>query len=175
MSDYRRDRQWSDRFIPTIKAIVGPYLLSPAPIELDQKSNTDLMIFTARDLTISCRIRRPGFSERYPNQFTIRAMRDTGAETEMSKVINGFGDWMFYGHADEDEVSIGRWMLIDLNAFRAHLIISRSVIVHGRKPNGDGTHFNWFDASSFPSPPKLLIADSENDFATSVNSDTVNQ
>ncbi len=43
--------------------------------------------------------RRHGYAARYPHQFTIRAKLPTGAETELSKIVNGHGDWMFYGYA----------------------------------------------------------------------------
>lgn len=163
MSGYRADRQWSDRFIPQIKSIVGPLLLDAAPFELDAKEATDLMVFRARDMRIAARIRRHGFFDNYGNEFTIRARRDSGAETELSKIVNGWGDWLFYGHADERASQITQWMLIDLDHFRAGLIRSSMnghVLRTGDKPNGDGTYFKWFDARSFPKHPKLLVASS---------------
>lgn len=104
MAAYESDRRWSDKFIPAIKQIVGPRLLSVTPDEIDCKQAADLMVFTARDMKIAARVRRPGFADKYPYEFTIRARRDSGAETELSKIVNGWGDWLFYGHADaEDE------------------------------------------------------------------------
>ena len=64
--------------------------------------------------------------------------------------MDGYGDWMFYGHAEEERPIVERWMLIDLSAWRAALIRDRSAIVSHKKSNGDGTHFVAFDVRSFP-------------------------
>lgn len=159
MSSYTADRQWSDVMIPQIKQIVGPYLLEPASFDLDAKQATDLMVFSARDMRIAARVRRPGYADRYPFEFTIRCKRDSGAETELSKVVNGWGDWLFYGHADKANW-ICRWWLIDLDSFRAALIRSAMngvPIKVSDMSNGDGTYFKAFDIRSFPDFPPLVI------------------
>lgn len=157
MGCYREDRQWSDQFIPVIKRLVGPHLLEPASFELDATEATDLLVFTARDMRIAARVRREGYAERYPWEFTIRSRRDSGAETEMSKIINGWGDWLFYGHAAGS--NIARWMIVDLHVFRAALIRrQKGCPQFGDKANGDGTFFTWFNALTFPSSPPILIA-----------------
>lgn len=163
MADYSRDRAWSDQYIPHMKQIIGPHLLVESSFDVDTKRASDLVLMQAASLMIACRVRRPGYADRYPNQFTLRYARDSGVETEYSKVVNGWGDWMFYGHADKDEAGkINRWMLINLRHFRAQLINdhSRRTIRNGITPNGDGTHFRWFDAKSFAQTPPLLIAES---------------
>lgn len=154
------DKAWSDRYLPLIKGIVGPRLLVDAPLEVDQKHATDLIVMRARDMMIAARIRRPGYADRYPFEFTIRSARDTGAKTELAKITEGFGDWMFYGHAAEGHAAaIARWMLVDLHAWRAHMIRR----TEGRlgaiaKANGDGTYFTAFDVRRFPSEPQILVA-----------------
>ena len=159
MGAYATDREWSDIMIPQIRGIVGPRLLKPAPFDLDACEATDLLLFKARDMRIAARVRRPGYADRYPFEFTIRAHRESGAETEMSKIIDGFGDWMFYGHADETN-TICRWFLIDLHSFRATLIRRPAGLKLNRKDNGDGTHFVAYDVRSFPEHPPLLVASS---------------
>jgi hypothetical protein len=164
MAQYANDRAWSDRFIPSIKQIVGPLLMTVTPDEIDCKQAADLMVLSARDMKIAARVRRHGFADRYPYEFTIRAKRDSGAETELSKIINGWGDWMFYGHSNEAQNNVSLWWLIDLHAFRAALIrnaMNGSPIKCGDKPNGDGTYFKWFDVRSFPKQPSIVIASSE--------------
>ena len=161
MSGYQRDRAWSDRFIPEIKNIVGPRLLCVTPDEIDQKQAADLMVFTARSVTIAARVRRPGFLEKYRHDFTIRARRDSGATTELEKIVDGWGDWMLYAHAAPCETRLAWWWLLDLNSFRAALIRQATngfAIRCGDKPNGDGTFFKWFDVRSFPKDPPLVIA-----------------
>ena len=158
---YDRNRAWSDRFLPHVKEIIGPHLLEVTPDQIDQQQAADLMVLTARDLRIAVRVRRPGFAERYPYQFTIRAKLDSGAKTELSKIVDGWGDWMLYGHSDASEQRLSAWWLLDLHAFRAALIRHSTnglKISCGNKPNGDGTHFKWFDVRSFPESPPLVIA-----------------
>jgi len=156
---WQSDKLWSDRFIPTIKGIVGPLLLVEAPLEVDQKQASDLIVLRARDMMIAARIRRPGFADSYPNDFTIRSARDSGAKTELAKMVDGFGDWMFYGHAlDETSAFLKRWMLVDLRAWRAHLIRHRNKLQYQEKANGDGTYFVAFNVQSFVGHPALLVA-----------------
>jgi len=161
MADYVADRTWSDQYIPHMKKIIGPYLLEESSFEVDTTKASDLVVLQAASVMIACRVRRAGYADRYPNQFTLRYMRDSGAETEYSKIVSGWATWMFYGHAGQEPGVIGRWMLINLNHFRAHLIgtETRKRIVFGDMPNGDGTHFRWFDSKSFVGKPELLIAE----------------
>lgn len=159
MSEFKRDFEWQSQFLPEIRRVVGPLLLEPAPLDLDMKEATDLLVLRARDMRIGCRMRRVGYAERYGYEFTIRARRDSGAETELSKITEGWGDWLFYGHAGNQWGEIARWMLVDLHAWRAHMIRS------GRKagnpqnmPNGDGTYFKAFDVRRFPERPPILVS-----------------
>ncbi len=166
MNEYSKDREWSDQYIPAIQKIVGPHLLVPAPFEIDAKKATDLIVLRARDMMIACRVPRPAkdgersYAERYPDQFTIRSHRDSGAETELAKIVDGWGDWMFYAHAAETVAAFEQWFLVNLHAWRAHMIRSRKIIRKGNQSNGDGTHFAWFDLRSFPPKPPILIASS---------------
>jgi len=157
MSEYKTDRQWSDGYIPAMKQIIGPRLLEESSIEVDQKNATDLIVLNAKNVMIACRLRRYEYMK-YKDQFTIRSKRDSGADTELKKIVDGWGDLMFYGFADETEKpAIAAWALIDLKAFRAHLIRNKGGIVMGEKSNGDGTYFAWFKISSFIGDPPLLI------------------
>ena len=145
---YAQDRRWSDAFIPAIKAIVGPLLLEESSFEVDTQQAADLVVMNARDKTIACRVRRCGYADRYGYEFTIRAKRDTGAKTELEKIIDGFGDWMFYGHAAPDGMHVSRWMVISLPALRAAIIRKQAVAM--KQSNGDGTHFVAFDVRQIP-------------------------
>lgn len=158
---YDKNRAWSDKFLPHVKQIVGPHLLEVTPDHIDQQQAADLMVLTARDLRIAVRVRRPGFADRYPYEFTIRAKLESGAKTELSKIVDGWGDWMLYGHSDTTEQRLCAWWLLDLHAFRAALIRQSTnsfKILCGDKANGDGTYFKWFDVRSFPNSPQLVIA-----------------
>lgn len=119
-------------------------------------------------MTIACRVRRPGYADRYPWEITIRSQRDSGMRTELVKLREGWGDWMFYGHASEDPGAVERWFLIDLHAWRGEFIRDGFAAALGKplryrgalKPqsNGDGTHFVAFDVRRFPA--SLVIASS---------------
>jgi hypothetical protein len=158
MPNYRIDREWSDQFIPRIKTLVGPLLLQPSSLQIDRTEAADLIILVAKDLRIAARVRRAGYAAQYPWQFTVRSFRESGEKTELSKIIDGWGDWFFYGHhwagrePDRNGPEIRPWWLIDLHAFRAALIRDRKelLIKTGTMENGDGTSFRWFDIRSFP-------------------------
>lgn len=165
---YRDDRVWSDRYLAIIRALVGPHLLVPAPLELDNQQATDLIVLRARDMTIAARVRRFGYAERFPWDITLRAKRDSGARTELEKIVEGWADWMFYGHSSEDAGAISRWYLLDLHVWRREFIREglRSALDKPAKyrrviqpqSNGDGTHFVAFDVRRFP--VALVIASS---------------
>ncbi len=164
MNCYTSNRNWSDRFLPEIKQLIGGYLLETAPDAFDHMQATDLMMLEARDMRVAARVRRPGFAQRYPHQFTIRSAVASGRQTELSKIVNGNGDWMFYGHSDAAQTGLDAWWLIDLRAFRAGLIrhmANAPQIVMGDQANADGTRFKWFDVRSFPAEPPLVVACSQ--------------
>ncbi|PYF12020.1 hypothetical protein C8J30_102335 [Rhodobacter viridis] len=159
--EYSINRQWSDQYLPAIRRIVGAHLLRAAPDWLDMRHATDLMMLDGRDIRVAARVRRPGYAARYPFDFTLRSQVASGAMTELEKVVNGEGDWLFYGHAGDDGVSLDLWWLIDLRAFRAALIrhaMNGYPLRCGNKANTDGTWFKWFDIRSFPTDPPLVIA-----------------
>jgi hypothetical protein len=160
------DRVWSDRYIPIISTVVGPHLMTPAPLWRDRNEAADLMTLAAKNVTIGVRMRRPNFAERYPYQFTLRAIRTSGTKTELDKVVDGLGDLMFYGHAAPgDEPALAAWMLLDLAALRSVFIRHPEILNEpgeGRgwmRPFPDGTQSMWFDARFLARDcPKLLVA-----------------
>ena len=162
MSDYRKDRAWSDQYIPAIKQIVGPLLMIESSHEIDTQQAADLIVLKARDVTIAARVMRAGYADRYPHEFTVRSKRDSGSKTEIAKMFEGWGDLMFYGHAGRSPGSLDRWMVIDLCAWR------HALLRHGYKgswaglsshqSNGDGTHFMAFDVRRFPA--SMVVASS---------------
>ena len=162
VSSFGVNFQWQAKYLPHIKQIVGPLLLEEAPFELDTQEATDLLVLRARDMRIGCRMRRAGYAERYPWDFTLRSRASNGAKTELQKITEGWGDWLFYGHAEHDEIPcIARWMVIDLAHWRAHMIRNSDSILMGTRPNKhDGTKLAWFNASSFPRVPPILVASS---------------
>jgi hypothetical protein len=136
--NYATNRQMSDEYLTHVRVIVGPRLLVPSPMELDCKQATDLLVLRARDMRIAARVRRPGYFERYPFEVTVRASHPSGAKTELAKVLEGWGDWMLYGHADPvKRKTIAHWVLLDLDVFRDRW----PYLGHKRQRNADGTEF----------------------------------
>jgi hypothetical protein len=158
MVGYRTDRDWSDLMIPQIKQIVGPHLIQESNLEADIQQATDLMILSGRDIRIAARVRRPGYLPRFKYDFTIRSRRESGAETEFSKIIEGWGDWLFYGHAEQNSWISVYW-IIDLRVFRAELIRTGPKLLGPETANGDGTFFIPCDVRKFPT--RMLIGSSE--------------
>lgn len=156
---YDNDASFAGKMTPLVIQIVGPHLLVPASLDLDRREATDLIVLTARDMRIAARVRRYGYYN-FRHEFTLRAKRDSGVTTELTKIINGWGDWLFYGHASQDAMIIEHWMIICLKAFRAALIRHESSLHMGMRPNCDGeTYFSWYDVRSFlPYEPKILVA-----------------
>ncbi len=145
------DWKWSDKFLPDIKRILGEYLIMAAPMEDDAERNTDLIVLKLDAVRIGCRIRRNEYLSRYPCEFTIRAGRPSGVKTELTKITEGWGDYFFYGFANEEETGLSRWTIGNLKVFR--LWFNRQIVInHGLLPgqpqkNGDKSSnfiaFNW--------------------------------
>ena len=118
MKGWEIDKKWSDRFLPEIKRVLGENLIGEPPIEEDQERNTDLVVLKMESVRIGCRVRRHKYFSGYGDEFTIRAGRPTGAKTEITKIIEGWGNYFFYGFSDKEEINLSSWVLCDLNVFR---------------------------------------------------------
>jgi len=161
MTHWREDKHWSDRFLPEIKAIVGRYLLMAAPEIEDIERNSDLITLQMNTVRVACRIRRPEYIQ-YGDEFTIRCRRTHGGKTELEKIIEGWGDYLFYGIADVDEQRLRCWALLDLRVFRSWWSSQLWQLPEGVMP---GTlHHNSDGSSSFlvfrysDLPPNFVIA-----------------
>ena len=146
MNEWMADKRWSDRFLPEIKQILGLYLIGEPPQEEDSERNTDLMVLKMDAVRIACRVRRHEYYERYPGDITIRAGRPSGMKTELTKIIEGWGEYFFYGFSDKEEARLEAWRLCDLKAFRIWLV--RSIWPGRETPEIPGTKRNNNDDSS---------------------------
>lgn len=155
---YEQDRKWADDWLPLLRALIGPYLLGQSSFEEDTQCAADLVVLTAKDMKIACRVRRPGYAKRFPDQFTIRSRRASGSSTELEKIVaDEWGDWLFYGH-DDEHGRIDPWWLINLTVFRHHWWTNAGVMHRPQTNNGDGTYFTAYPLSLFPAA--LIIGDS---------------
>ena len=160
MTGWKQDKRWSDRFLPEIKRILGEHLISEPPTEEDAEHNTDLMVLRLDAIRIGCRIRRYKDFHKYSQEFTIRAWRPSGAKTELTKIIEGWGDYFFYGFSDEQEEKLVQWILCDLKAFR--LYFNRYMATHEGNVPGMGKknidNSSSFLAFKYSEIPELIVA-----------------
>ena len=164
MIDWQRDKKWSDRFIPEIKHALAEHLIGEAPEVEDMQNNTDLVVLTMNPIRVACRVRKHKYFSEYPNEFTLRSGRPAGTKTELAKVVEGWGDYIFYGFADESEMCLVSWLLGSLNCFRLWFM-SSLVKNDGKKPgkehyNDDGTSFVAYDWRKLPND--FVVARSNN-------------
>ena len=117
---WQPDKRWADRFEPAIRLILAQYLIRPATRVEDTEQGTDLCFVIAGG-TIGCRVRDADkYLARYPYDWTLRRTRPSGIKSELTKIIDlGKPDWYVYalGHGDSGELA--RWILVDMQAFRA--------------------------------------------------------
>lgn len=179
--DWRADKVFSDQFLPEIKQILGLHLIAESPIEEDQKRNTDLIVLRLDAIRIGCRVRRTkgkpftdardgyerqrDYLKEYGDEFTIRLSRPSGNETELAKIISGWGDYFFYGFGDEESGTLARWGLGDLRVFRrwfaGYMARNGGKWPGVTKRNRDGSSelraFKWRD------PPSSFVVASSSD------------
>lgn len=152
MNEWKSDKLWSDRFIPMIKPILGTHLIGEASREEDAERNTDLIVLRMEAVRIGCRIRRFDAFEKYSDEFTIRASRPSGNKTELAKIVEGWGDYFFYGFSNYEEDGLEFWALADLKVFRTSFMANIWEMNYPKKiPNKDGgSEFYAFRWDEFP-------------------------
>src|SRR5258708_886106 len=113
------DMEWQRGYLPHVKRLLGEALLREGTAEEDMAEATDFITLRLDAIRIGCRIRRPEYFQRYPNDVTLRAWRDSGATTELAKILEGWGDYLFYGFASvEREGRLRAARVLDLRIFR---------------------------------------------------------
>ena len=150
---FDQDFAWQRGLIPEIKRILANYLICEAPAEEDMQHNTDLIVLRLDTVRVACRMRRYGYLDRYANEFTIRVSRPSGDKTELAKILEGWGDYVFYGFASDDGSELASWMLGNLRVFR---LWHHKQLWSGRRPgeaknNRDGSsNFRAYDLADLP-------------------------
>lgn len=160
--DVRSDFTWQRELVPLVKQILANYLITEAPFEDDARRNTDFIVLKAEVTRVACRLRRDSYAIAYADEFTIRSRRPSGAETELSKLLSGWGDYLFYGFANDAGTALTAWTIGDLNVFRswhsrALYRLPASHLPGVEKVNGDGSSkFRVYRFSDLPS--EFIIA-----------------
>jgi hypothetical protein len=154
---------WQKKLLPEVKKVVAEHVIGEAPPEEDMRRNTDLIVLKMDTVRIAVRLRRHDQMHRitpegvrYFDQFTIRSkLPRSGCETELAKVVSGWGDRNFYGFANADDTGLAAWVLGDLYVFRLwwsqQLVKNKGVMPGHENKNTDGLSlFRAFDISELP-------------------------
>lgn len=164
MNGWENDKRWSDKFLWQIKGHIGQALICAAPEIDDQEKNTDLIVFKLDAIRIACRVRRHQY-QRHLGEFTLRAGRPSGNKTELIKVIEGWGNYIFYGYANQEETEVEKWLIGDLSRFRLwytrELVRSTAERGEGRLPgvkHKNGDESSWFYVYNSAAIPGFVIA-----------------
>jgi hypothetical protein len=127
MKAWKTGKNWSDRFIPEIKQHVAAILsmdafmiMEGSQIE-DARHNSDLMVLDIANTRIACRIRKAKYAADYSKDITIRAQLPYGGATELDKILSGWGDYFFYGFADDDEIHLQKWLFGRIRAIGPYI------------------------------------------------------
>jgi len=158
------DKKWADQFTPEIQAILGQTFFELPTVADDQLRNTDLICFDMAGKRIGCRIRSNQYIRKYGYEITIRSSRPQGTKTEYQKIIEGWGDYFFYGFCNVTEETLIRWLVGDLKVFRETMIDKE--VLGQTKQNTDGSSgfkaFRWVDL-----PPPFFVKFSPSELAMS--------
>lgn len=117
------DKAWEASWIPYVLPLINSkHLMRKTTLLEDRTQCMDLCVGVPGDISIGLRMRYPEYFDRYKNEITFRAKRDSGTVTEWSKIVDEeMGDLMFYGFANpgwKHFRCVRRWTLISLHAVR---------------------------------------------------------
>jgi hypothetical protein len=150
-----RDKCFTRKLLRPIKRIIGEHLIHEAPPKEDYLHNTDLIVLKLGGGRIACRVRRHKYLARYGDQFTVRETRPSGLSSELTKIVEGWGDYVLYGFCNEAETDLSQWLLGDLDVFRLwftrELVRGKGIVPGIQQTNGDGSStFRAFRVTDLP-------------------------
>lgn len=158
---YAADRRRSDPYLPAMREVAGRHLLIPTDAYTDCNLGSDLTTINGGALHIACRVRGHQYLAKYGDQCTIRDSRASGTETELAKILSGYGTHIVYGFAHAFVPgALAAWFVGDLNTFRRWY--RREQYRTGQEPGclskwfADGTRFRSFRLDDLP--PAFVIA-----------------
>ena len=121
MIAWQKSKMWADGVNNEVKRLLGQTLIHISGENDDAENNTDFMVFPhfrrGDACRIAVRVRNHKFYESYKHEFTIRSVRTSGVKTELDKILDGKGDYMFYGFMTEKEDGIIGYTIFDLQKF----------------------------------------------------------
>ena len=169
---YESQRKWSDEYHHHVRRILAEtyaqQLFETASDYKDQNEASDLVLMQSKNIDVAVRIRTPGYIN-FQWEFTVRTKTRYDCKTEITKIINGYADCMFYAHAktQNPEDGFAAWMVVDLDEFRAEAERCKNPCVNGcgicfctENQNTDSTGFAAFDVRNFSNLDNLVVASS---------------
>ncbi len=146
--NYNQNRSYSDGYMSSVKSILGQAIISESTFKQDTEEGFDLI--TPNTKKIACRVRDYDRYKQYIQEFTIRSRSEYNKKTEIHKILEGYGDWMFYGFTQGNDVKY--WSIIDLDIFRSN----HTTAHYKENKNYDGnTKFRAYKLGTFP--PDIII------------------
>ena len=150
VNDYKADRKFGDSYWREVKAALGLALVRVSTPDEDRLAATDLVVSGG---TVAVRIRRAKwYTVDHYAEFTLRASKASGRRTELSKIMAGHGDYLFYGFATPDGKHLAAWRIGDLAVFRKWYAnrTSSACQFYTARNSGDGfCVFRWADIPGF--------------------------
>jgi len=147
-----RDFAFSDVMMPHVIRAIATELQTDAPSIEDKRRATDLIV-RAGSWRVAVRVRRYNCL-RWQDEFTIRTY-SRGHRTEVHKLLDGWGDYMFYGFANKHATGLHSYRMGDLRVLNEWLPWAAAFgLLEGarEKDNGDGTRFvpiKWDEVPGF--------------------------
>lgn len=157
---YDERRAWSDGLLTAVRHAISDVLIVPAPAVEDQQHCTDLVVLSTRSGRLACRVRHHEYLgvKNYRNEFTIRTHSRFG-QTELRKILDGWGDFVFYGFADEAGTGLATYFLGDLDVlrkWRTEMFDQGQPYPWRSENNGGGnTGFNAYTIDDLP--PEFVV------------------
>jgi len=143
---YEENREFSDEFDCEIKSIFGCVFIRNATPKEDMKNATDY-VFEIKGNSIVSKMRNFSYLSKYGNEFTLRSSTRCGInQSELEKILSGWGNYLFYGLCDKNKEKIIQWLIGDLDVFRQWY---KEKLKNGRKPGFECT--NKKDGGKFTS------------------------
>lgn len=152
MNNWIEHKNFSDLFLPEIKSILGQNFIGEIKEE-DCFHNTDLIVLKMEVIRFACRVRRFEYFDKFHNEFTFRSKLPSGNKTELNKIIEGWGDFFFYGFADYYNEKLHHWIIADLKVFRSWFsdCLARKNYKWAKKENKDNSSsFLVFNLNDLP-------------------------
>lgn len=123
---YKHRRKWAMQYDDHIQLIICKALrvIEAAPALEDMRCNADFqLIYSAAPAgRVAARVRSAGEWNKYFHEVTFRFELPSGVATEWQKMLAGYGDWMVYGFAADDEGDrLRAWIVLNLAIFRQHV------------------------------------------------------